>query len=361
MSSAAATVRSRTPATTRALAAVAVGLLLVFGVLGGLQRLGIAPWPAVTAPASLAHAALMIGGWLGSVIGLERAVALKTRSARLAPLLSLSGGGLLVVGADPMAAALLWAASTAFVVAHGQLWRRQRAAHTAVLGLAALCWWLGNTAWVLRGGAPHDGILAAWLTFLVLTVAAERLEMTRLLQRHPMAQPAFLALVGLLAGLVAWGLVDAPQAALPWGATLVALAAWLATQDIARITIRQPGLPRYMAVALWAGYGWLALGGIAWAATALGWPWRDAALHAIGLGFVLSMVMAHAPVILPAVAGVKLQFGPVFYAPLALLHGSVLVRLLGDRALGALSNAAALLLFALTVAGAALLWRRRHG
>jgi hypothetical protein len=80
---------------------VAVGLLLVFGVLGGLQRLGIAPWPAVTAPASLAHAALMIGGWLGSVIGLERAVALKTRSARLAPLLSLlAGGGLLVPGAD---------------------------------------------------------------------------------------------------------------------------------------------------------------------------------------------------------------------------------------------------------------------
>ncbi len=72
------------------------------------------------------------------------------------------------------------------------------------------------------------------------------------------------------------------------------------------------------------------------------------------------MVMAHAPVILPAVAGVKLQFGPGFYVPLALLHGSLLFRLAVDRSWGALLNSAALALFALTAAAAALLWRRRH-
>jgi len=54
------------------------------------------------------------------------------------------------------------------------------------------------------------------------------------------------------------------------------------------------------------------------------------ALHALGLGFIVSMMMGHAPVILPAVARVRLQFGPWFYLPLALLHASLLVRLCGD-------------------------------
>jgi hypothetical protein len=115
-----------------------------------------------------------------------------------------------------------------------------------------------------------------------------------------------------------------------------------------------------MAVALLAGYAWLALGGLAWAAMAAGLAARDAALHAVGLGFVLSMVMAHAPVILPAVAGVRLAFGPWFYAPLALLHASLVLRLAVAPAAGATLNALALLLFALTVIGSALAGRRRR-
>jgi hypothetical protein len=72
------------------------------------------------------------------------------------------------------------------------------------------------------------------------------------------------------------------------------------------------------------------------------------------------MVMGHAPVILPAVARVKLLFGPWFYAPLALLHGSLVLRLFGGAALhgtGAALNAAALALFAAVVLGSALAWR----
>lgn len=352
----------RGPLPLRLATVAAVALLLAFGVLGGLQRAGLAPAPALTAQAALAHAALMIGAWLGSVISIERAVALKTRTARLSPLLSLLAGAALLAGRPQLAAMLLVMAATAFVATHLQLWQRQRAAHVAVLGAAALCWWLGNMAWLLgRDDAAHDGILAAWFAFLVLTIAAERLEMTRLLQRHRAAQPLFLALVGALLLGVAAGLVNARAAAAPFGGLLLALAAWLATQDIARITIRQPGLPRYMAVALWAGYAWLAVGGMAWAGMAAQPGWRDAALHALGLGFVMSMVMAHAPVILPAVAGVKLRFSAAFYAPLALLHLSLAWRLLVDQRLGALLNTAALLLFAFTAIGAIVSWRRRHG
>ncbi len=85
----------------------------------------------------------------------------------------------------------------------------------------------------------------------------------------------------------------------------------------------------------------------------------------LGLGFIVSMMMVHAPVILSAVARVKLQFGVFLYVPLALLHLSLVMRLgfgLFDplqRMAGAGLNAAAIALFAATVAGAALAWRRK--
>jgi len=122
-----------------------------------------------------------------------------------------------------------------------------------------------------------------------------------------------------------------------------------------------------MAVCLLGGYAWLAVAGAAWAGTALGWPVRDVALHALGLGFIVSMMMGHAPVILPAIARVKLQFGAFFYLPLAALHLSLALRLgwgavdAAQRAAGASLNAAAIALFAVTVAGAAATWRIQHG
>ena len=81
------------------------------------------------------------------------------------------------------------------------------------------------------------------------------------------------------------------------GVVLVLLAAWLIAFDLARVTIRQDRLPRYVAACLLAGYFWLGLAG---ALIALATAY-DAALHAFFVGFVFSMVFGHAPVILPAV------------------------------------------------------------
>ena len=208
--------------------------------------------------------------------------------------------------------------------------------------------------------------LAWWFLFLVMTIAAERLEMTRLMRRRPGALVLLAAvLVALWAGAAL--AVVAPQAGgVLFGAALCALAAWLLCFDIARRTVAAGGLPRYMAVCLLGGYAWLAIGGWAWAATALGASVRDAALHALGLGFIFSMMLGHAPVILPAVARVKLLFGGFFYLPLLVLHASLAVRLvagagdLGWRAQGALANALAIALFAGTAVGAAWAWRRRE-
>ena len=92
---------------------------------------------------------------------------------------------------------------------------------------------------------------------------------------------------------------------------------------------------------------------------------RDAWLHALLLGFVFSMVFAHAFVILPSVAGVRLAWRPFAYGSLLLLHAGVAVRVAGDlagaadaRRLGGLLNAAGLAALVLTVVACAAIARR---
>jgi len=346
-----------------------VALSLLAGITGGLLRAGVAlplpPDSAWPSQAVLTHAALMICGFLGTVIGIERAVAVKLRSAFLAPLASGAGGALLLLDQSGPGAWLGVAASVIFTAVNIVIVLRQRAAHTWLLLVAAGAWLTGNLMFATGQGSVAT--LPWWFAFLVMTIAAERLEMTRLMRRRPAAELSLqAALAALLSGAAVSGLAPVAGGVL-YGSALALLALWLAVFDIARHTVRAHGLSRYMAVCLLGGYAWLAVAGVAWGATALGLPLRDAALHALGLGFIVSMMMGHAPVILPAIARVKLQFGVFFYVPLAVLHLSLLLRLVagmaGDplRSTGALLNAAAIALFVATIAGAAIAWRIHHG
>jgi hypothetical protein len=105
---------------------------------------------------------------------------------------------------------------------------------------------------------------------------------------------------------------------------------------------------------LLAGYVWLGVAGATWivAPTAVG-PTYDAQVHALFLGFVISMVFGHAPVIVPALLRIAPSFTPAAYGYLALLHASLLVRVVGGDVLGiaslrrwgGLANAVAILWF----------------
>lgn len=285
---------------------------LAAGVAGGLARLGYAI-PVPTAAAL--HGALMVSGFLGTVISLERAIAFGHPLGYAAPLAAGLGTLAMLAGFHSVGRALWLLAPLALLATSLAIVRRQAAPHTVLLAIAALAWGIGNAFFLLE----------AWLAFLVLTIAAERLEMTRLVRRPRWAQPLFLAIVALMPFF--------------FHAALVALALWLVAFDIARRTIRNPGLPRFAAVALLAGYGWLIVGGLAGG---------DIGIHAVTLGFVFSMIFAHAPIIVPVVTRTAVRFTPLFYGPLALLHASLLLRI-EWKALGGALNALAIALFIATL------------
>jgi len=141
---------------------------------------------------------------------------------------------------------------------------------------------------------------------------------------------------------------------------LLALAIWLLGNDISRRTLRQNGLPRYAAICLLSGFTWMAIGGILgliYGAQAAG-PIYDAILHTVFIGFVISMIFGHAPIIFPSILGLPIRYNPIFYTHLSLLHASLLLRITGDlmlnpsmRQWGGLLNGIAILVFlALTAA-----------
>ncbi len=343
---------------------LALGFIGLFiGVGGGLARLG---WsvPALAASASSLHGPLMVGGFLGVVIALERAVAIGRYWAYLGPLLAGLGGIAAVAGATPIAAWFLLAGSIMLLAASIDVFRRQRAVFTFTLVLGAACWSVGNLLWAV--GLPVHEIVTWWLAFLILTIAAERLELSRFLPPSPMAKWMFaMILVVLGAGLLGARLHWGPQV---FAVGLLALSAWLLKHDIARRTVRSQGLTRFIAVCLLSGYVWLAIGGgviLAAGGLSPGSPSYDAAVHALALGFVFSMVFGHAPIIFPAVLRVAVPYHRTFYVPLVLLHVSLAVRLAGDAAgqydwtrAGAMLNALALAGFVVSTATAVARARR---
>ena len=327
------------------------GVSLLAGLDAALLLLEV-PAPVDAAHLPTAHGILMVLGFLGTLISLERAVALRSPWAYAAPAL-LAIGAIAAVTPVPLPAAQ--AATVAGLAVHvlqyRAIWRRQPMTATAVQALGAAAGLLAAVAWC--GGVPPAPLVPLLAAFLVLTIAGERLELARL----AMGSGAGGTLVALAGGLMA-----AVAATLLWPATtpllglaVVALTGWLAHHDVARRTIRGTGLVRFMAAAMLGGYAWLVVAGLVWLlrGQVLTGAAYDAAVHAVFLGFTLSMIMAHAPVILPAVLRRPLPYHPLLWVPFALLHASLVVRLwLGGALLlpgawraGGVTNVLAVLLF----------------
>lgn len=368
------------------------GLALLAGMDAGLTLAGV-PAPVASARLADLHGSLMVLGFLGTVISLERATALRAGWGFLAPGLTGAGTLALVLLPDPLLGRLLLSQGLlTLVLVYAVLFRRNR---DLTVGVQALGATLAAAAALLLTRIEVAVVLPLLIGFIVLTIAAERVELARLAMPTgadrwllllagavtaavlgttvfpgPTGLPDLAAAGGLtgldgatLGGLVSWRLL---------GLTLLAMTAWLLRYDVARRTVRADGLPRFAAVALLLGYGWLVVAALG--LLLVGRPTGevyDVVVHATFLGYAMSMVLAHAPVILPAVLRVRLPYHRAMWVPLLLLHVTLLARVisLGLVGLGLpalpvwqlalVGNVGALLLFILTAVVTALRAGRR--
>lgn len=327
------------------------------GLYGGLLRIG-ALFPDAPRLAE-SHGPLMVCGMFGTLIALERAVALRRGWAYLAPA-ALGLGGLCTVAGLPayVPGGLFVFGAAVFLAASMVIFHLQRAVFTLVLCVGALGFVIANA--LLAANAPISSLVGFWLIFLISTIAAERLELSRVLRPSRAALVAFVASVSIFVTGASLGLLE-PPGRIVAGAGLVAMVAWLVRNDIATRTVRMSGQPRFTAAAMLAGYAWLVVCGLLLLIPP-GMPFDyDLILHAVFIGFVVSMVFGHALIIFPAITGVALVYSPWLYGALGLLHAAVALRVAGGiiehgplRVASGFVTVAALLAFTATLAIAAL-------
>lgn len=329
-------------------------ILLIFGAVslltglwGGLVRIG---WnlPLPTPNWIAIHGAIMVNGFFGTLIALERAVALNKLWAYLGPLLSGVGAVILLFGSS-IGIIFIFVASIIFLIMNVMFLKQQFADFIIGGTIGALLLVYGNFLWLINESIPDAVIL--WVGYFILIIASERLGLTRFTNRPDWAQYAFwvpimfILLAGFVPGNYSFRLL---------GIGLIGTALWLSKFDIIRLNLRQKGLPKFSALALSAGYFWLFFGGVI--ALVYGdyfaGPIYDVVVHSIMIGFVFSMVFAHAPIIMPSVLGGKKSFHWNLYIPLWLLHFTLVFRTSGDlilnnhlRLIGTMGNAISVILF----------------
>lgn len=360
--------RTRRPVPLRAIWMLPAAIGLLAGLDAALLLLGL-PAPITSERLSQVHGMVLVLGFVGTLVALERATALGRWIGFAAPALLGASAVLLVVDVVPLVAgkAVLVAGTAAFTLVYVPLWRRQRDAAllsqllAAALGCAASILWLGDVA--------VDRLFPWLIAFVVLTIAAERVELARITMGPHAGGRLLLTAWSTTAALVV-SLVAADAGAMLLGATLAVLTVWLVRHDVARRTINARGVTRFMAACMLGGYAWLAVAaGILLFGHPDTRPAYDAVLHAVFLGFTMSMIMAHSTTILPAVLRRPLPYRSVFWVPVVLLHAGLVVRIaLGDGLGGApawqwggVLNIVALVLFLVLAVGSSLVGEPARG
>lgn len=328
------------------------GISLLVGMWQGLARIGwnlAMPqlnWMAI-------HGIIMVNGFFGTLIGLERAVALNKTWGYLCPLLA-GIGSILLIFELSIGIYLLFLSSVLFLSMNVNFLKQQMLDFVVGGAIGALAWVVSNLILMLTSRASDSVFL--WICFFVLTISAERLGLSRFTNRPEWAKYAFW-IPNLL--IVISGIIPKSLAPPFLGIGLIGIALWLIKFDIVRKNLYQKGLTKFTAVGLILGYIWLIVGGIFALIFPINFagPFYDALIHSIMIGFVFSMVFAHAPIILPSVLGIKRTFKTILYLPLWLLHSTLALRIAADsfliydlRLIGGLGNTISILLFILLFA-----------
>jgi len=335
---------------------VPILVLVIFSLLAALwaalMRVG---WrmPPLPIPIAGQHGALMTAAFLGTLVSLERAVALQKKWAYAAPVFAVLGGLVLLIGLPEIGRGLITLGALGLVVIFVFIYRLHPTIDIMTMALGSVMWLTGNALWF--SGQPIYYSSPWWAGFLILTIAGERLELSRVLMAKPISRTIFKVAVGVFTIGLVISLFDFNIGLRVSGVGLIVFGLWLLRYDIARRTIRQDGLTRFIAACLLPGYVWLIVGGTLWVivgGTSTAGFYYDALLHTLFLGFVFSMIFGHAPIILPAVMPIEVQYRSSFYFHLALLQLSLIVRIIADlfmaqpvRQWAGLFNVLAILIF----------------
>jgi hypothetical protein len=299
-------------------------LSLITGLLAGLHRIG---WNLSLGRVTPNHGAIMVGGFLGTLIILEKIIPLKRNILYVFPIISGGSVVLFFIGQPVYSIASLVLASTGLSIIFFIYWIREKSAIYFLMLGGAICWLTGNILLIIHNFYPIS--VPWWMAFVLLIITAERMELMKFL---PVSKNQKLIFIGMLL-VFAIGCVISFHGIGKYLAavSLAGSSIWLMRHDVVGLNLRKTDLPRYVGVALLSGYFALLLSGIflpLLTEQPLGY---DILVHSFFIGFVFSMIFAHGPIILPGVLGLSVKpYHPILFIWLALLHTSWITRAISD-------------------------------
>jgi hypothetical protein len=139
-------------------------MIALFSALwGGLLRLGL-NLPFLRPALAQFYGPLMISGFLGTVIGLERAVAIAKPWAYGVSLLSSAAALTLILGFPQEVSTLLMILSSlTLVLVFVTVYLRQPTLFTLTMGVGACLWIAGNILWMIK--MPVSRLVLWWGDF----------------------------------------------------------------------------------------------------------------------------------------------------------------------------------------------------
>ncbi len=334
---------------------------LLFGLWTGLNRIG---WNMGVFPVNMHHGAIMVGGFLGTLISLEKIIPLKKKVLFLIPALSASAIPFFLLNVPWVSfLALMLAAAGLFIVFIFYFIREKNLVYFLMMA-GSLCWLTGNTLLLTRNFYPLA--FPWWVGFTLLVITAERVELMKFL---PVGNGLKVLLVSLLALYIAGILFSfhGPGYKIS-GVSLIAISLWLMRYDMVGISIKKEGLAKFVGTSLLAGYIAMLLTGVFFIVLHNQAISYDVVVHTFFLGFVFSMIFAHGPIILPGVLGISAKpYHRILYLWLFLLHLSWIMRITSDilldfelRKVSALITAFTIPAYFVTIATLTIISRRRH-
>ncbi len=324
---------------------------LIAGIWAGLIRLG---WEIPLTVVAVHHGAIMVGGFLSTLIALEKAIPLKKRIVLIVPVVSALSLIMVVPGFYHPGLYFLIAGSVGLFIIHGfysKLYPRDLSIKLMLVGAGCLI--VGNV--MLMKTQFYPASFPWWMGFLLFTITAERIELSKFLPVSKYAKYLLLAFLGLfLLGL----LIPFHGAGKYLSAVaMIGIALWMLKHDVMRIGLKKKGLTKFSSVALLIANGWLIVNGILLVAIPEAAYSYDILVHSFFIGYAFAMIFAHGPIILPGVLGITSKpFHGVLYGWLFLVQGSLLLRLIADsflniewRKLSAIFTGAGILLYFITL------------
>ncbi len=265
--------------------------ILIISIYGGVLRAGI-ELPVIK-PLVSKHGFLLLYGFFASLISLERVVGIKKSRFLFAPISFIIGSFLLLFDFNEISFGFFVVGSMLFCGIYIYILIRSFLIPTFILFLGSLSLLLSS---VLLFIYPLNKLSILYITFFVLTITGERVELSKIYINKAFVKLSLVP-TSLLFVLSILSLINDIFIKL-YAFGLILISIIFFKFDVAIKTVKLSGIRRYISLGVILAYAWLLISGLL-ILIPTGF-YYDAFLHTIFLGFAFSMVFSHAYIIFPA-------------------------------------------------------------